>query len=236
MNNIFSLREKSIIYWRNRIPDKRKFLIFLICIKKHVEIPTISKDIKILLFNYFVRFLPFHLCIGKNPRQIDLVNNQFVILPKNSLQCVHLSACPKGKGTTIIRSVFWIKCKNLANKIKKIENSMINSVNNNRMYQFRNSVVKSESNGFTFFYNFKICNSYTVNGKFLEQCTYTNIFKCPFSDSNNDFYHRIPDDKKIILEVGKFVDKSLILKIKGISNNKHVRTSKIICRLYFNDC
>lgn len=130
-----SRRALSIAHWHG-YSDARAFLAFLSCLSKRDDIPKLPKDIKQLLFAHVKRLLSFHIPPSK--KSMDLVNEVFVAIPANTLQCHKLLIkCMGGKSLVRIQCQFQILSPEVANEIRSIEDRISDSLPREKGTRYR---------------------------------------------------------------------------------------------------
>ncbi len=160
-----SKRALSIAYWEKR-SDGAAFFAFLACIKQRPDLPPICRDIKQLLFKYVKRLFNFH--IAPNKKQLSLVEDVYLTIPMCSLQCHRILVGSMGKSIVHIKWTFKVLDTEVADKIRFIENGIIDSLPIEKAQCYRRRLIRN---------NLLFCNTNAERwlGNF-EYVPYTNEY------------------------------------------------------------
>lgn len=210
-------RQRSLYYWSRENP-KQLFYRFLLCLKR-LNLPKLPPDMRRLLFLYTTWAIPLHTLSYR--RQFDIVDRRCIVIPPNTLQCVHLSAKLVGRDTIRVRAAFWILDENIANWIQTTEKRIMASEKKNIGKNFLSCITPSKSRGYTLFYNFYLDDYYNSIDIIEYDHSYHRVNNVPLRKKNlfnyNPWQTGQPSIIKHIpiLSLHKWIDCPLTLNILG---------------------
>lgn len=223
-------REKSLEYWKNR-NNKTIYYSFLFVLKTNTVLPKLPKDIKKLIYDYVMKFTPFHCQPTYLTKSFELVNSINIVIPKTSMVCTFISFGKHKEGGAI----FKLLNNDITKKIREVNNSVIDSllfcrdkcktIRNTRKNECINNyqVIIEENDGDWFLYYGSIPYDHT-------HIKTVNIFhlRCV---SNGLFDHAFP------VKINEIISRPILMKIKGVSicKNKGMERTKLSYKLSWLD-